>query len=181
MLRVAIAAIVGMLGPTLGTATAAAANCAGEAYAPCMSEADVAQIMATVCLAPAGSMAEYAAAAEAAGMTAFNETKSSILHVLAFRDDGSGHAVVLTGLSDETASCTISTGAPLDDGLSQRLSDVLDTAGFTTDGTIESWDGVTAWVHQGGDGVGVFTLKTPDPAFDGTVDVVIDREGIAFE
>ena len=157
-----------------------AAACPGSDYAACMSEDDLTAAILTKCLTPAGSVSELGTSIEATGYTLLTETRTSMMDVRAYRDASTKNVVVLSADADGTLTCTVSTGEALPDGLAKRVSAALESAGYALLGTSESWDGTMIYQHMAGDQVGEVGLSLPDPAFDGTIDVMIERQ-VAFE
>ena len=166
---------------------AAAALCAGSAmacpgqdYAACMSEEEVTGLVLTYCLAPAGTPAELGETVAAGGFDLLSETKTSIMHVLAYRNAETLDAVVLSATSDGELNCTVTTGLEMEAGLDARLSQAMSDKGMAATGSSETWDGLTMYDHDGGNGVGAVSVHLPEPAFEGTVDVIITRQ-VSFE
>ncbi|MEM6388480.1 MAG: hypothetical protein AAF825_01435 [Pseudomonadota bacterium] len=158
------------------TATPALASCEGEDFAPCTPAPEFIEAVTTLCLLPADTLSAFDAALQESGLPQINEIESSMLRVLSYRTEAL--MLTITGLSDDTAECTVSTGADVGEGVFAETDAALQATGATVTETGDTWDGRPQITYDSaGD---TLTLTLPEPPFDGMTDITLIRN-LPFE
>ncbi|MEM6727873.1 MAG: hypothetical protein AAF618_05180 [Pseudomonadota bacterium] len=152
-------------------ATSAAASCAGEDFAPCTPAPAFIEAVTTLCLLPADTLSAFDTALQESGLPQINEIESSMLRVLSYRTEAL--MLTVTGLSDDTAECTVSTGAEVGEGIFAEADTALQATGATVTETGQTWDGRPQITYESaGESL---TLTLPEPPFDGMTDITLIR------